>query len=294
MIKYPISVIIHTKNAQETVGAALESVAGWAREVIVADMHSADRTREIARQYQAKIITVADAQFADPARNEIVNQAKNDWILVVDADESVPESLIPMIAERLDKPAEVWMVPRKNLIFGKWIQHAGWWPDYQAHLFRKGRVTWLPEVHRQPEVKGKVDYLPAEERAAKIHLNYANIEDFINRMNTYTSLEIKGTRGKLGDDPIKAWGDDFLRRYFQNQGYLDQTHGLFLSFLQGFYEATRSLKAWQAQGFPENPEAQFSMGKFIQNLKYWEANRQLAGAVGFKAWWWRLRRKFKV
>src|SRR3972149_2447063 len=82
--------------------------------------------------------------------------------------------------------ADFYRIPRKNIIFGKWMKHTGWWPDYQIRFFKKGKVTWSDEIHSVPQSSGKQITLEGEEFAL-IHHHYTSIDQFLTRMQTYTS-----------------------------------------------------------------------------------------------------------
>ena len=175
-----LSVIIHTKNAAETVAATLDSV-GMAQEILIIDMHSQDETKQIVHRYpKIKFFEVEDVGYADPARNFGIEKAAGPWILVIDADEVLPETLAAKIPELMESEETVcYFLPRKNIIFGAWIEKTGWWPDYQARLFKKGHVSWELGVHKQATVNGVVEQLPATEENALLHYNYRSIKQFI-------------------------------------------------------------------------------------------------------------------
>jgi glycosyltransferase involved in cell wall biosynthesis len=78
------------KNEERDIAACLESVRGLAGEMIVVDTGSTDRTRAIAAEYGAEV-TPFDFQFVDfaAARNCAIEQARGEWILMLDADETL-------------------------------------------------------------------------------------------------------------------------------------------------------------------------------------------------------------
>ena len=252
-----ISVVLNTFNEEDNIARAIKSI-DWAWEIIVCDMHSNDKTVEIAKKLGAKVIYHKKLDFVEPARNFAVSKATNEWILVLDPDEEIPQSLAKRLKEIADKMEEIHYVriPRKNLIFGKWIKASGWWPDYNIRFFKKGKVEWSNDIHRPPKTLGQGLDLDEQERWAIVHHNYQSIPQFIDRMNRYTTVEAKqlikeGYEFKWQDllnKPI----NEFLSRFFANKGYEDGLHGLALSFLQSFSFFTTYLKVWEFQGFKEN------------------------------------------
>jgi glycosyltransferase involved in cell wall biosynthesis len=302
----PLSVIIHTKNAASTITRTLKSVS-FADEVVIIDMESSDETVALARDFTDKIYTHADEGYADPARNFGLGKATHPWILVVDADEEVSDGLrgfvLSVVTEQAapEFQADVYAVPRQNFIFGQWIEHSGWWPDYQIRFFKKGHVKWERGVHRQPDVEGKTLTLPATEQYAFRHFNYESVEDYIARLNRYTSLTAEEntatSQGLLSSTSvIETVAHEFNRRYFAEKGYLDGVHGLSLAFMQSFYQLTVQLKEWQSKGFPAHtdPEAAMqSLQDWRSSMAYWIAEYQVNNTSGLTKLWWMLRRKLK-
>lgn len=136
-----ISAVLVVKNEEKNLERALKSL-NFVDEIIVFDMHSSDQTKKIAQQFTNKVFsTPKDFGYADPARNLALSKAKGEWLLALDADEEISPSLAKKIKELIkNQETDVYFIPRKNLIFGKAIEHSGWWPDFQARLFKKGMV----------------------------------------------------------------------------------------------------------------------------------------------------------
>ena len=137
-----ISATIITFNEESNIKAACESVA-WADEVVVVDSNSTDRTRELAEEYGARVITNdwpgfgAQKQFA-------VDQAKHEWIFSLDADERVSDELKSAIQSlrNAKEPADGYEVARRTYYQQRWIRGGGWYPDRQLRLFRKSKGRW--------------------------------------------------------------------------------------------------------------------------------------------------------
>ncbi len=251
-----ISVVINAFNEEQNIERALESVK-WASEVVVCDMNSTDKTAEVAKKKGAKVFYHKTVGFVEPARNFAISKATGDWILILDADEEIPQSLSKRLQELVKKKitSDFVEIPRKNIIFNKWIQNTGWWPDYQIRFFRKGSVHWNNKIHSKPDTKGAGLTLDSEEKLAILHNNYQTVALYLDRMNRYTEIQ--------AEDLVKSgyrfnWHDifekpftEFLSRYFANYGYKDGLHGLSLSLLQGFSFLVVYLKVWQKTEFKE-------------------------------------------
>lgn len=251
-----ISVVINTLNEEANIARAINSVK-WADEILVCDMYSDDDTAVIAKKLGAKIIFHKRVGYVEPARNFAISKAAGEWILILDADEEIPETLAQGLKEMVDKPivSTYVEIPRKNIIFGKWMRASMWWPDYHVRFFKKGSVIWNNKIHSKPTVEGQGLTLPAEERWAITHHNYNNVDQIVERHLRYTTIQAK----ELRDDGVKVgWRDliskplgEFLGRFFANRGYEDGMHGLALSMLQAFFNLMVYLKLWQMQNFEE-------------------------------------------
>ncbi len=303
-----LSVIINTKNAAKTLARTLESVK-FADEVVVVDQHSSDQTREIAKHHGAKVFLFDDLGRVEPeARNFALSQVTKPWILMVDADEVVPSSLankIKNLVRQSPKSIGGFLIPRKNFIFGDWIKHSGWWPDYQLRLFRKEGAAWQAGVHSQVKIEGEIKRLPAKPDLALVHHNYTTIGDFLERLDRYSTLkaneqnELNDNQERVGQKLIELFFQEFVRRLFYYQAYLDGGRGVGLSFLQSMHELVILLKRWEAAGFVELKKNQSravmeAMSQVRKDLAYWLADYQVKNSSGLKQFYWRLRRKLKI
>lgn len=304
MIQYTkvgkISVVINVRNEAKMLRHALVSVKSFADEIVVVDMESEDDSRKIARKYGAKVYTHEPLSYVEPARNFGIEKATGEWIFILDPDETVPKSLQAKLNEIVNEPtAHYFRIPRKNIIFGKWIEHSNWWPDYNLRFFMKGHVKWTEMIHGVPLTDGKgIDLLPKEEYAL-LHYHYDSIEQYINRMNRYTSVQAKN---KVKDGYKFVWQDlvkkpagEFLSRYFAGEGYKDGLHGLALSALQAFSELVVYLKIWQMEKFVEKKFTVQDVVRLMKesetDLHYWQSDMLLKEEGGLKH---RIKRKFRL
>jgi len=249
-----VSVVITTWNEEANLARAVKSVNRIADEVVVVDTQSTDNTVVIAKNLGCKVYTQKFPGIVEKVRNYSISKARGDWILLLDADEEVPESLAIMIKNAITSgTADYFRIPRKNLIFDKWITSNHWWPDYVYRLFRKGFIVWSDAIHSIPVTRGQGADFPPDEKNALIHHNYNSVSQYLDRLNRYTDFQLQN----LLDQSIKfSWplliskpGGEFLNQFFSRQGYRDGIHGLALAGLQAFSELVLYLKLWQAEGF---------------------------------------------
>ncbi len=292
-----ISAVINTKNAEKTLERTLKSLA-FVDEIIVADMASSDQTREIALKYTDTVISVPDAQYVEPARNTAIDAASGEWILLIDADEVVSDTLAKHLGElsSASNDTSAYVMARKNIVFDHWLEHSGWWPDYVLRFFKKGTVLWKNTIHSSPVVSGVTDSLPATEELALLHYNYDSIEQFIAKLNRYTTIEAT-SRTENTTSPVRAFRAELMRRLFYEKGLSDGAHGLAVSLLQSFYEVTVVLKQWENTGFPNalsQTKVLEEMSELRDDLNYWLATERVNSSTGLAKLYWRLRRRFLI
>lgn len=254
MIKKPlISAVINVKNEAEVLEKCLHSIKGFADEIIVVDMHSTDGSDKIAKNAGAKLFSYRPMKFVEPARNFALSKATGKWIILLDPDEFLNKYLkkeLLNITKRND--IDYVKIPRKNMIFGKWMRHSNSWPDYLIRFFKKGSVTWKKEIHSQPSAKGNCLTLLDSEKLAIRHTNYVSISQFIQRAIRYSGIqadELKASDYKIKtSDFILKPMQEFNSRFFFAEGYKDGIHGLIFSILQAFAIALIYIRLWEKQG----------------------------------------------
>lgn len=295
-----LSVVINTLNEEENIADALKSIARLADQIVVVDMKSTDATRTIAKKAGAEVYEHKRTGYVEPARNYAISKAKGEWVLILDADERVTPELAKKIKDLIvSDEADYYRLPRKNIIFGKWMRYSRWWPDFNIRLFKKGSVEWSEYIHSVPTTKGKGLDLEAIESHALVHFHYVSIEQFIARLNRYTSMQAANLK-KQGyvftwKDLLKKPSNEFLSRFFEGQGYKDGVHGLALALLQSFSELVLYLKMWQYEKFKsssyEIDSAISYMKKTNRDYNYWFADTLLRERGGFIE---RVKRKLKL
>ena len=295
-----ISAIINV--VEEELGmlpSALESAGELPDEIVVIDMSVSGVPRELVKKYNLKVYKHKRVHYVELIRNFGISKAEGDWILILDPDEEVSPKLSTKLRAIVSQGKYDYLaVPRKNIIFGKWMRHSRWWPDYNIRFFRKEKVVWNNGIHSPPLTSGAGMDIPPRGLLAIKHNHYASVEQFIERMNRYTSAQadekIKSGYKFRWQDAVNRPTQEFLSRYFSGEGYRDGFHGLALSFLQAASELVLYLKVWQSAGFPEKKIKVSRVIKEKRKLRceenYWFADALIkTGAGTFQ----RIRRKFK-
>ena len=185
-----ISVIINTYNEGKNIRNCLESVK-WADEIVLVDMHSEDDTVMIAKEYHAKIYFFEKTGFVEPARSYALSKATNEWVLVLDADEMIPIQLKKALLSYI-KDYDAVYIGKTNYIFGRKMLATGWGAakHLQPHFFKKSFMKHTSKIHTFGEISSDARkmYL-RDEGLTIVHFNYTDPEQFLEKMNRYTSIE---------------------------------------------------------------------------------------------------------
>ena len=260
--KTPLSVAIITKDEEENLPDCLKSVA-FAAQIVIVDSGSRDATLRIARDFGCDVFEEpwrggfgAQKQFA-------IDQCRQPWILVLDADERIPEETATVIKrltntdpdgvqargsslpasnssqgggsglglEGIVSGATVgYSFPRKNFFQGRWIRHAGWWPDRLTRLFRRGQggMSTAP-VHEGVEANGPVAPL----NVVIEHYTESDLGKILQKIERYSTLGAeeayaKGKRATVSGAAFRA-GLTFCQDYILRLGLLDGPPGLTLA-----------------------------------------------------------------
>ncbi len=252
-----VSLVVNTLNAASYLDACLQSAADAVDEIVVVDMHSDDDTAEIALRHGARVLAYPRMGYVEPARNFAVEQATGDWILILDADERLTPALRDSLRGLVADPggAEVFQVPYNTFIAGRWIQGTGWGRDREQHprLFRKSAVRWADAIHAAPQIMGPEASLPLPAAAAIDHLNYASLQEFVERLNRYTGVEAadlaSGGQTWTAEAMLRAARQELVDRY---EPGVDGAHSLVLSVAMAFYRFLSLAKLWEQQGYPRD------------------------------------------
>lgn len=241
--KIPLSVVVLTKNEEKRIRPCLESVK-WADEIIVVDDESTDKTVEIARQYTDRIFT-RKMEVEGRHRNWAYAQARNTWVLSLDADELATAELKEEVEKALaGSPIENgFTIPRRNYIGDYWVKHGGWYPSPQLKLFRKDKFRYEEAaVHPRAFMDDPCGRLKGD----IIHYSYRNLEDFLAKLNNQTTREAQkwfdqGKPMRLGRFLWRTY-DRFMRAYIGRRGYKDGFLGFVIAFNAGLYQFISYLK----------------------------------------------------
>lgn len=242
-----ISVVLNTYNASLHLDRVLDSVAKF-DEIVVCDMESTDDTLDIARKHGCRIVTFpkGEHRICEPARNTAIQSASNSWVLVIDADEIVPDGLREYLYAAIENPDAdfAFDIPRINRFMGREIHGT---PDYQLRFFRKDKTDWPAVIHANPKVDSPIKKIPRKQELSLRHLDDASVSERIAKMNVYTDYETpKRAHKKYGALKILVRPVLFFwKNYLVGGGYKDGKRGLLNAYLAAAYQTVMLAKQYE-------------------------------------------------
>jgi (heptosyl)LPS beta-1,4-glucosyltransferase len=283
-----ISGVIVVKNNPKYLFESLTSVLDLVSEFIIIDIGAEEKIKAKLQLFdKVRIVSlVREIPYVELIREESKRFVHGDYILFIDPDEIWMPGLKKIIKTNLGK-YDYFLIPRKNLIFGKWIKHSRWWPDYQTRVFKKDKVSWPKEIHSQPKTSGKGLRIETKEELAILHHNYENLDEFFNKMIRYAKAEaddlIKKNKPLTLQETITKSISEFVSRFFAAEGYKDGMHGFVLAFLQMFYCFLVYFYYWEGKKYidieKEAKKQHLQINDFFkQGLKetnYWLVKKKL-------------------
>ena len=245
MSRAPISAVVTTFNNAATLRECLASVV-WCDEIVVLDSDSSDTTRDIAAEFGARI-AIEPFKGYGPQKQSAIDKAAHDWVLLLDADESLAPESRAIIEHELAAPrADGYRLPRHEWLFWRW-PHPATRPNWQLRLFRRsrGRMNAVP-VHAAPEVGGNAIDLAAPFR----HYGEPDLATRVEKVNRYSSGLVEHKRGKrvrfVGLRLLLYPPFAFLRLYIGKRYFLNGWAGYFAARTQAFYAFLKYAKVLEA------------------------------------------------
>jgi len=244
-----LTALLIVKNEEKRIKGCLDSVR-WADEIVVVDGFSRDKTVEICNEYGAKVVQHEFEGGFDIDCNLGIDNSLGDWILKLDADEVVTDSLKEDIQRVLedDEGHSAFKFHRKNFFLGHFMRYGGWY-HYSLHFFKKGKARYKGQVHETLIVDGKIGQLEGDCE----HYPFSSLTEFIDRHNRYSNIEAqrifdeqgllnkKTINYNLKIKPLKR----FWKFYVKKKGFLEGIYGLVFSVLFAWVHFLNWAKYWE-------------------------------------------------
>jgi glycosyltransferase involved in cell wall biosynthesis len=229
-VNTPLSVVIISRNQAQKIKATIASVKSLSDDiVVVVDASTTDGTQSVAGRMGAR--TFVESWKGYSAQKNFGNaQAKHDWVLSIDDDEVVSETLAESIKQSFSQNIDfdALDLPFRTVFCGKQIRFGGWNPESHIRIFNKKHIDWNADMvhegltitpnHRVLKLNGYV-----------YHHTVDTLEAFYEKTDRYSQLFAdkaikKGKKAGI----IKTYLSPvfrFIREYFFKFGFLDGYYG---------------------------------------------------------------------
>lgn len=232
-----LSVLIITLNEEQHIKSLLEDI-DFADEIIVVDSYSTDRTLSIIESFKnVKVIQNPFVNYTSQ-RNFAIDQAKNDWILFIDADERLTPELKLEIAATINQKdtASAYFIYRTFMFKNRKLHFSGWQTDKIFRLFNKIHCRYNQDrmVHEKLIVNGPISTL----KNKIIHFSYTSYADYKAKMYSYGVLKAN-EKQKKGQKPSRLLMIfhpvyTFLYQFLVRLGFLDGAKGITICYLNAY------------------------------------------------------------
>jgi len=243
-----ISAVLIVKNEAESLSSCLESVK-WCDEIVIVDSGSTDNTLAIAQDYTDKVYTESDWQGFGKQRQRAQSYATSDWIFMIDADERMTPELASSIRGviREDQQSAVYAVPRLSWVFGRFIRHCGWYPDYVIRLYPATKGQYSDDmVHEKVQFAKDIELKHLQ--GDLLHYTYKDLQDYITKSGVYAAAwamqrKESGKSASIFQGVLHGIAC-FLRMYVVHAGFLDGRQGFLLSVLSAHSTFVKYADLW--------------------------------------------------
>jgi glycosyltransferase involved in cell wall biosynthesis len=236
-MKVNISAVIITYNEEQNIERCILSVKDVVDEILIVDSYSKDRTKEIALQYDVRFLEHAFEGHIQQ-KNYAKSQAKYDYVLSLDADECLSDTLKEAILKVKDNwESDGYKFNRCTNYAGKWIKHSGWYPDTKLRLWEKDKGDWTGRnPHDRLDLKEgyKVSHLKGD----LLHYSIRDVQHHLDIIKNFTTISAEAMfeEGKklafihMLINPF--W--KFMKNFFIKGGFLDGKYGFFVCFFSAY------------------------------------------------------------
>lgn len=231
-----VTAIIPTFNEEDNIEDVIKNVL-FADEVIIIDSYSTDNTLALAKKYEVTIILRKFDNFSTQ-KNYAIDKAKNDWILILDADERLSKPAINEIIRILnndENKVDAFWMNRQNYFLNRKIKYSGWQNDKVIKLFNRKKAKYNGRfVHEEITCVGNVSYL----KNKLLHYTYNNDKDYKDKMALYSKLKAQ----ELFEEKMKPNlyhfyikpAYRFIYHYILKLGFLDGKNGWIIASINAY------------------------------------------------------------
>lgn len=250
-----LTVVILSKNESSLILSCIQSVR-WAREIVVIDTHSTDDTVLVAQNLGARVYQEDFAGYGE-LRTRALKYVNSDWVFYLDADEQAEDGLEEIVRQVIPEQkakaesdsAKAFLLPRKNIMLGKWMRYGGWYPDYQTRIFRVDKLSgWRGTLHETPQYQGLSMILPK----GLVHLTSQGVSAMLAKTFAWSKEEALLLHQR-NHPPMTALRfisvvcRTFVTGFIVKQAWRDGTAGFLLGIYQVFSVFITYARLWELQ-----------------------------------------------
>lgn len=241
-----VSAVIICYNEERNIARCIESLLQVVDEIVVVDSGSNDRTLEILKSYNVRVVFHAFEGHIQQ-KNYALTQASHDFVLSLDADECLSEELKKSILDiKTSKTiAQAYSMNRLTNYCGKWIRHCGWYPDEKLRFFDRRIASWGGE-NPHDKIMLRSGLKAIKLKGDILHYSYYSISDHLLQIEKFTTIAAhaafqngkKSSLLKIVIAPLHK----FIRDYFIKLGFLDGFEGFVICRLSAMATFSKYVK----------------------------------------------------
>lgn len=256
-MRHDLSIVIVCKNEAGNIERVLDTLINISDDIFIYDNGSTDGTLEILKNYPVRVHQGEWLGYGN-TKHQAVLLARHDWILALDADEAIDETLQKeLLSLQFGSANEVYKFRFKNFLGDRHVKWGEWGTDWHVRLFNRQKVVWDDAlVHEQlilPE-----DAVVKKLRGYVLHRTVKDIAEYSRKTVTYALLNAekyyrkgkKATRVKRFLSP----GFTFFKYYFLRLGFLDGWYGLLTARMTAFYTFLKYARLHELQTRDNRPQ----------------------------------------
>jgi glycosyltransferase involved in cell wall biosynthesis len=223
-----LSAVIITLNEEKNIERCILSLQALTDEIVVLDAHSSDGTKAICEKNGVQFHE-RDWKGYSASKNFANSLASHNWILSIDADETLSPELAESIAKmkEADEEKVVYSFNRMTSFCGTWIKHCGWYPDRKVRIFNRASVKWQGDVHETLSIPA--DFQEKRLKGDLMHYSFQSKEELLEQTRKYALI---GAKEKMRSGVSVSFWDKFTRSafrffkdYFLKTGFLQWPYG---------------------------------------------------------------------
>jgi glycosyltransferase involved in cell wall biosynthesis len=252
-----IAAVIISFNEARNIGRCIDSVKAVADEIVVVDSFSNDDTAAICREKGARVIQKIFEGHVEQ-KNFAISQAQFDYILSLDADEALSETLKQSILHLKNAgcPAPAYSMNRLTNYCGQWIRHGGWYPDRKIRLWDRRFGKW-GGLNPHDKVILENNIKPVFLQGDILHYTVNSVSEHMAQAKKYAFIGAESAfrAGKKSNWLLILGGPvfKFFRDYLLKLGFLDGLNGWRIAIIsaRAKYWKYRRLYQLQNASYPQ-------------------------------------------